>query len=153
VIDAGGSAMDLTEALRDSVADVLEKMFFIRDPEEDGLPPGSNLMTAQLAFAGQPSGSLRLQIPTPAARLISADFLGMEDAELSECEVGEVICELANMICGSVLSKVESSVTFRLESPRLVELETPAGMADDRRVAVSHGAVSVYLTTEQSECS
>ena len=34
-----------------------------------------------------------------------------------------MVCELANMICGSVLSRVESSTTFRLATPRILAFE------------------------------
>jgi CheY-specific phosphatase CheX len=146
---------DLIEALRNSVTDVLEKMFFVRTLDEDELEACGNdtVLTAQLTFRGQPSGGLRLRIPAKAARSIAADFLGARDEELTDREVGEVICELANMICGSVLSRVESTVLFRLDSPRLIDGNEAANAEfGENVVGISHGAMSVCLSTVASEC-
>ena len=151
----GNDSSALAEALRSSVSDVLEKMFFVRSLEEDDLQECADdtVMAAQLTFRGEPSGSLRLRIRAKAARVIAADFLGAQEEDLSEREVGDVICELANMICGSVLSRVESSVLFRLDSPRLLEAGTANDdLADTQAVGALHGAMSVCLSTKSSEC-
>jgi CheY-specific phosphatase CheX len=100
--------------------EVLEKMFFIqclREPLE--YAPESEVV-AHLKFEGEPSGALTLRVTAGAARSVAADFLGVEEQELSESHVGDVVCELANMICGSVLSRVESAATFRLSSPQIL---------------------------------
>jgi CheY-specific phosphatase CheX len=110
----------LQQALQESTEEVLEKMFFIQCLGE---PLGSESETeivAHLTFEGDPSGALTLAVTANAARSVAADFLAAEEPDLSEQEIGEVVCELANMICGSVLSRVESSATFRLGSPRIV---------------------------------
>jgi CheY-specific phosphatase CheX len=109
-------------ALRESVVEVLEKMFFISAFEEPLPEPASSrpCLTAQLVFDGDPPGSLALRTTCAAARSIAADFLGEEQGALSAGQVEEVVCELANMICGAVLSRVESQAVFRLGSPRIV---------------------------------
>jgi len=145
----------LAEALQASVTDVLEKMFFIRGLGGGEEPAGGGVITAHLAFRGEPSGSLTLRIGAPGARGIAADFLGAEEAELSDREVGEVVCELANMVCGSVLSRVESAATFRLATPRLVDPhEIPPGEASaEHTVEIAGGVMVVSLETEATECS
>ncbi len=112
----------LEAVLRGSVADVLEKMFFVRSlGEETGNAAArEEEVLVHVGFEGDPSGSLSLSVPGATARSISADFLGVEEEELCRRQIGEVVCELANMICGSVLSRVESSATFRLATPYLV---------------------------------
>ncbi len=143
--------------LQQSVEDVLEKMFFIRslgDAEEGpGLPEGE--VTAHLSFDGEPSGSLTLRVTREAARSISADFLGAEEEDLNEQQVGEVVCELANMICGSVLSRVESAVTFRLAQPELGEenereerASPTTGLSALHRVEIGGGNLTVAIRTE-----
>jgi CheY-specific phosphatase CheX len=150
----------MAEALRNSVTDVLEKMFFVRSLDEDeaGERDSGEMLTAQLTFEGELPGSLSLQIRSKAARALAADFLGSEEEDLSDREVGEVICELANMICGSVLSRVESGTAFRLSSPHLVESpvespEAPMEGGGQQAAGVFHGMMSVRLRTEASECS
>jgi CheY-specific phosphatase CheX len=152
--------MQLQSALRDSVQEVLEKMFFVEPVEE---PPGEagsrdGEMAVQVAFEGLPSGALTLRVANAAASQIAADFLGEDAAGLSSAKVAEVVCELANMICGSVLSRVESSATFRLASPRLLPAEEGPNRQDaaDRRavhaVAIGSGTLTASVETRDPVC-
>jgi len=145
----------LRQALSESLDDVLEKMFFVRslaEPQDQG---GEPAVTAHLSFEGDPPGWLTLRVATAAARSVAADFLGEEESELSEQQIGEVVCELANMICGSVLSRVESNKTFRLGTPQLLA----SGIAVIPRTATTHaaeigsGALAVIFNTETPACS
>lgn len=95
-------------------------MFFIRSVETGQESAPEPEIVAHLTFKGEPSGSLTLSVAAGAARSVAADFLGEEEPALSEQQIGEVVCELANMICGSVLSRVESAITFQLATPRIV---------------------------------
>src|ERR1039458_2358066 len=111
------------QALRDSVDEVLEKMFFAETLGEASGPDGDSLadtITVELTFQGEPSGSMCLRLTADSAREIAADFLGLEGEEISSDQISEVVRELANMICGSVLSRVESAATFHLSVPRIV---------------------------------
>jgi len=136
-------------------------MFFIRSLGDAGEEPrfSGNELTARVTFDGEPPGSLTLRVSRDAARSISADFLGAEEGELTEQQVGEVICELANMICGSVLSRVESAATFRLASPRLGAEEGAgnAGEAGGQRAIhfaeAGGGILTVVVKTESPVCS
>lgn len=137
---------------------VLEKMFFIRtlgDPPDASSPAGPE-MRARLSFEGDPSGSLTLRISSKAAHSIAADFLGEEEYAITDQQVGEVICELANMICGSVLSRVESESTFRLASPSILPSTESAAVSPDAAVhaiEIGGGALSVTVDTERAACS
>jgi len=145
-----------------SLEEVLERMFFIRSLGEPAgeLSDSEGELIAQLTFEGEPSGALTLRITHDAARSISADFLGAEEFELTRQQIGEVVCELANMICGSVLSRVESAATFRLAPPRLTEVvermeevsEPPAQTAL-HRVEIAGGSLTVLVRTESPVCS
>jgi CheY-specific phosphatase CheX len=149
----------LSEALESSMADVLEKMFFIRTLGVPGETAPQIDFVAGLTFEGDPPGSFTLRISKAAACSIAADFLGAEECELSEREVSDVVCELANMICGSVLSRVESNSTFRLAAPRLIEQpqpapdpgEVPPGGAT-HVVEISGGLLVASIQTETPGC-
>ncbi|HWB85380.1 MAG TPA: chemotaxis protein CheX [Bryobacteraceae bacterium] len=147
---------DWNHALAESIEDVLEKMFFISALQGDEPQPGSarSDVVAQLSFEGEPSGWLVLRISGGAARSIAADFLGAEEQELTSAQVGEVICELANMICGSVLSRVESEAAFRLESPRLLppEMEIDCEGAATRTLDVGDGRLTAFMKTGNPAC-
>lgn len=117
--------VELETVLAECTEAVLEQMFFVRAFNGSPHSPPQEL-AVQVAFSGQPSGCLVLRIGAAAARSIAADFLGEEECVLSLRQVTEVICELANIICGSVLSRVESDTTFRLENPRVIGPEEVA---------------------------
>jgi CheY-specific phosphatase CheX len=145
----------LERVLRESLVDVLEKMFFISILDET--PDTVTLavqedMAVRLSFEGKPSGSLSLQLNRFVARSIAADFLGAEPDQVSDSQVGEVMCELANMICGSVLSRVENAVTFRLGAPEITAPEPPPAAAAVYSVPLGPAAITVAMITEAPIC-
>ena len=135
--------------------DVLEKMFFVRSLGEPLDHAAEPLIAAHLTFEGDPPGWLTFRITAAAARSVAADFLGEEESELTEAQIGEVVCELANMICGSMLSRVESNTLFRLATPRLIAPET--GPSSDSAATcaaeISSGAITVVFNMERTACA
>jgi CheY-specific phosphatase CheX len=163
----------LEVALRESTAEILEKMFFICDtadllpntgeplPEDDD---GTPEIAVRLTFEGSPPGWLALRISKMAARSIAADFLGGEADTLTDQQAEEMACELANMICGSVLSRTGSGATFHLSSPAVVP---PAAWLEPEdatvhRVALAgsglggsgsgRGALTIFMKAEIPIC-
>lgn len=110
-------------ALAAALESVLERMFFIDTGSAAGseVPDGEVPVRARLTFEGDPPGWLTLEVSPPAARSIAADFLAVDEASLSAGQVEEVVCELANMICGAALSRLESDSNFRLGAPGVLE--------------------------------
>ena len=149
----------MRQALVNSVDEVLGKMFFAETMGEvPGAEPAEDRadeIAAGLTFEGEPSGSLLLRLTTAAARQIAADFLGIDETEISENQISEVVRELTNMICGSVLSRVESAATFNLGAPRIVPpSEEPAGSLTNTRycVQLSNGRLTVHVYTGIALC-
>ena len=145
----------LDAALAESVRDVLEKMFFLdlaEPPGDAGRPAG---VMAEVTFEGDPPGTFQLDLDLTAARAAAADFLGEDPDELSVERTNEVVCELANMICGSVLSRVESRAAFRLATPRIAlageKLETRAEASF--RAAVGEGLLRAEIRMERAACT
>jgi len=147
----------LNQVLSDAVAEVLETMFFVTS---EGAPPAEALgepeILAELRFEGEPSGSFSIRITRSVAQSVAADFLGAEVPDVSEQQVLDVVREMANMICGSVLSRVESEATFRLSTPQVSEGEPESRRAlsasAELAVEVRGGAMSVAIRTEQKTC-
>ena len=67
-----------------------------------------------------------MRLSDASARMLAAGFLGEDEGMLTDSQPGEVVCELANMLCGSLVSKLESEESFDLAPPELV----PAGRED-----------------------
>jgi len=145
----------LHRAMHESLVDVLEKMFFISilDETPDAAPLAvREEIAVRVGFEGKPSGSLTLLLNRLVARSIAGDFVGVEPEELSDSQVGEVMCELANMICGSVLSRVESAVTFRLGAPEIVAAGQPPPSAAIYSVPLGPAPITVAMVTEAPIC-
>ena len=146
---------DRRRALAESIVQTLDAMFFtscLGEPEARVAPRFE--LAAQVAFDGRPPGRLTLRVDQAAARSIAAGFLGEEEDAISERQVSDVVCEMANVICGAALSRIEGAEEFRLGAPRMVE---PAA-ADARRGGVAHavetgrGVLEAALEMEELVC-
>lgn len=143
-------------ALGGAVADVLERMFFLEALGEATEPPAeAGTVTVHLDFDGDPPGCFQMRIARPAANTIAADFLGEDPASLTPQQSTDVTLELANMICGAVLSRLESSATFRLGAPQIVAGDTGRhGTAQEARYTVETGSgtLTVAIQMETRTC-
>jgi CheY-specific phosphatase CheX len=146
----------IRNALGESVREVLEKMCFIDLPAPAaGDEVRMRGIAAELAFDGDPPGSFRLDLDATAARVAAAGFLGEDPAELPLDQVQEVICELANMICGSVLSRVESSAVFRLSKPAAAADPVPCPSTSEATVFEANlgdGTMRAEIRMERPVC-
>jgi CheY-specific phosphatase CheX len=137
----------MSQLLSAAAADVLETMFFtpVMGEAEVALPPAS-AVAARLHFAGARPGTFALRVSEPAAATIAANFLGEEVSQPTPGQVRDVICELANMICGSALSRLDSEAHFDLGHPELVEpIEAALPDGASRAFDIGEGEVAVFL--------
>ena len=94
-------------------------MFFLEGLSEvPEPPPEAETVSVYLSFDGDPPGCFQMRLaarlPTPSPPISSGRTrVGHRSAG------AEVGCELANMICGSVLSRIESNAAFRLGTPQI----------------------------------
>jgi CheY-specific phosphatase CheX len=146
---------ELHKALTEAVEEALEKMFFVPglgelDPEA---APEADLCV-RVEFEGDPRGRMTLRVTAASAHTIAADFLGEDEADLAEARVHEVVCELTNMICGAVLSRVESAEDFHLATPRVLTEEVgacaPGGV--EYGVDIGGGTLRVVMEMENEAC-
>jgi CheY-specific phosphatase CheX len=152
----------LDQALARAIEEVLEKMFFITAtaaPSGSGPADGVEYVSAWLSFEGDPKGSLLLRLEAGAARSLALDFLGEDEDTVTDQRVGEVISELANMVCGAVLSRIESEVSFCLATPQIVaggvapgEPAGPVSRTTACSADIGRGMITVELTTEGPAC-
>jgi CheY-specific phosphatase CheX len=121
---------DLAEAIQAAAMEVLETMFFTSVLDESEGAPDAPPVLASLDFHGTPSGSFQVELARPAAVCLAADFLGTDAEEICDERAQEVTCELANMLCGSILSRIEPDALFDLSHPEpLVRLSEGAGVS------------------------
>ena len=137
--------------LRQAVAVVLETMFFTEvAAETDCRLNAGPQIAASLEFEGPLRGAFGLSLPAETAATLASDFLGLDAAEPPATEqVQQVVCELANMICGRALSALEKD-GLRLSGPRVVPAPGPAlpAGACRRTFDLSNGRLTVALAVE-----
>jgi len=118
----------IAEVLGSAAETVLETMFFTmaEGEAEPAFPPETNLMRTAIAFSGEWSGTFEMQTPFSCARTIAESFVGADELEeMSADKVGEVMGELANMVCGSTLSQLANDKIFDLGAPRQLRSGDP----------------------------
>ncbi len=137
-----------------TVDSVLETMFFTAPWGPAEPETGGAALEARLAFQGSPSGSLAVCLSEHAARLLAAGFLGEDEETLTDAQTGQVVCELANMLCGSLVSRLESEESFDLAPPELVpfgsetEAASSAPPAASQSFELEGGILTVTLHLE-----
>lgn len=138
---------NLDQLMSTCASEVLETMFFIGVMGETTDLP-TNPITTRLDFRGTPSGSFGLALPHDSSRQIAAGFLAEEEQDISQSQIDEVICELTNMLCGSLLSRIESETSFELSHPELAPFpDTPEY---SRNFELENGTLGVWLTLGQT---
>jgi len=138
--------------LGSTAEDVLETMFFTSiEPADADAPPNERRLAVRLWFTGIPSGKLTLRVSEASARSLASNFLAAEtDDPLPDAQLEAVVCELANMICGALLSQVGGEAHFRLSSPEPVE---PGDFDPDLRpmksLNLADGHLELWLELEE----
>jgi CheY-specific phosphatase CheX len=139
--------MSINQVLTAATTDVLETMFFTPVMGDTAAASASgDLLAARLDFSGGLTGTLAVQVTMPAAREIAANFIGGETDQPHADAVGDVIAELANMVCGSVLSHLDGEAHFDLTHPRLIDpLSAASPQSASRTLEIEGGEVTLFL--------
>jgi len=146
--------LNFDQLLSGTVDSVLETMFFSAAWGPGEPETGGAVLASRLAFHGRPCGTFAVCLSEPAARLLAAAFLGEDVEALTDSQIGQVVCELANMLCGSLVSKLESEESFDLAPPELVPFgsETTTGFgappAARQSFEIEGGVLTVTLHLE-----
>ena len=150
---------NISLALGDAAQDVLENMFFVvpEDRDDAGASIAPPEVHAHLEFSGEWHGFFELQTAAESARALAEGFLGSFDgSEIEEDKTAEVVCELANMICGATLTRLASDKIFNLGSPAIVPTRSskPASGTSDatasRTFDLGFGAILFTLSIGMS---
>ena len=125
----------MTDAMRASISEVLEQMFFMPiefvapDAARPNPEPDDESIIARLGFSGAVTGIFILQVPSALAQSVSADFLGAARSDLSEADVTGTVLELVNMLAGGALSTYDSRALFDLQIPQLINKQDTGVLA------------------------
>jgi CheY-specific phosphatase CheX len=134
--------------------EILETMFFATaEDASEPEPWPAGLMTTELRFEGALSGWFSIHVQEACARTIAANFAGvMAPDELNPDTLVGVLCELANMVCGATLSRLEPDAIFNLSSPHLVLEPCPHDYPGGLRqwLRLDEGFIGLQLRLENS---
>lgn len=114
----------IEHALRDAAQSVLETMCFtmVEGDAPSEFSTATDLVRTRMTFSGAWSGRFELKAQLASARMIAGSFTGESGDDMPVERVTEVMCELANMVCGSTLSHLARS---HLASDRVFDLSSP----------------------------
>ena len=120
----------LKTAMKHSISDVLETMFFLpldfsdtHDVFELWNMEKIEIIAAKLNFNGPISGCAVFCIPKRVALSITADFMGKNEEEVSDDQVYGSVKEIINMIIGNTFSLYQPKAAFNLGIPELVKFD------------------------------
>jgi hypothetical protein len=140
-----------SEMIERVAAEVLETMFFT-EAQVDACEHCwlATAPSAHIRFEGSHFGEMLLGVSAEAAVPIGASFLGLAEDEVTQAQRGQVVQELANILCGAMLSKLWPESKLALASPELEPWpEWPAEGALHRCFLMQEGrlAISVRLVS------
>lgn len=135
---------EIQSLMGQAVERVLETMCFsaVLGPSETAQAQSLLALAAGVDFRGERTGSVLVGCNPEAARALAASFLG--ENEVSELQVEEFVGELANMVCGAMVSALDGVGQYALDPPRALAPEgflVPGGVRCD--FEIEDGVLSV----------
>lgn len=145
-LQAAGPDTDFAAMLGRVSADVLETMFFsgavAAECGHDWVP---GAMSVRVNFDGSHSGEMWLTLTPDAVPSIASAFLGLEPQETGEEQQSQVICELANILCGAVLSSLWPESRLLLDAPHLTAFECAGHGVWHCCLALDEGVLAIWI--------
>ncbi len=136
----------LKKAMKTSISEVLEKMFFLpldfseasspRDIWDLDVEP---LIAVRLDFQGPLSGQMALFIPRKLGADLAADFMGGDPEAVPSEHVDQTAKEIINMVAGRSFSLLDEKAVFDLGIPEIVPVKTACETPDRAEDAVFLG--------------
>ena len=140
---------ELTTVLGQVTEEVLEYMFFSGVTGEPAVSATGKRLCATVSFTGSSNGALGVSVPPPVAAVLAAAFLGSEDEATDETQVRAVVGEIANVICGVVLARMNADGQFAISTPEVIAGEDGDAVGKceiQRHFEIIEGDLSVGLT-------
>jgi CheY-specific phosphatase CheX len=142
--------VEMKQIFLESTEEVLEAMFFTGISSETA-EESSEFIASELTFQGSLCGRFGIRLPPATARIMAANFLGLEETEVAESQVAEVACELTNIICGSVLTRFERGTRFELLHPEIDSKNTDWRQLEEAfgcTFGMDEGSLTVWMAVE-----
>jgi chemotaxis protein CheX len=139
------------ETVLEAAKEVFETMIFmeIETCPESPLPAGTDLLMGSITFKGELEGCMVISLSWPCARIIARNMLALEpEAPVSDGEVCDAIGEVANMVMGSIKSRLQDTYSaIEVSIPSVITGKDLTGPAIEGAERV---CVPVCIDEEQS---
>jgi CheY-specific phosphatase CheX len=107
---------EMNEIMRAAIFDVFERMYYVfLEPLHDEY--SDYAMGSSIKFDGASHGELIILVSEGLAKTMVQNLLGIESKEITEQDIEDCVKEAANMICGSLLGKLDQTKVFDLSIP------------------------------------
>lgn len=117
---------DYRGALTRVSSEVLETMFFSEViPAQCEHSWLASARVVEVTFDGSHHGEMWLAVGEEAVPELAAAFLGLDPSEAGEIERAQVMLELANILCGAVLSSLWPESSLQLDPPQQAAWDCP----------------------------
>lgn len=137
---------DVKNRFEDLLATVIEEalqtmcfMALVEPPESVRQVP-AECIHAKVDFSAELPGVLYLSVERALAWEMAENILGAEESRVAERQVEETVCELTNVICGSLLGRLERNNDYGLQPPTLLAGRT-AEICEAVRLRCESGAL------------
>ena len=137
---------DLAPVIQDVVTETLETMCFFTVMDRADVAWAPQEFCGRVSFAGEHSGYLHVCVSRDAVRSMAGNFLGEDENELSEEQFTSVFCEIINMLCGALLSRLWPDSLFALSTPGIEHSEPVAG-ASKHGFELETGVLGIWFAT------
>lgn len=125
----------LAKAMRTSIFDVLETMFYMA-PEFAGIaehPPNSQdpstaMLGCELAFSNGLSGRFVVLSPTSFIQEMTENFMALDNHEITNLHLEGIIKEYLNMVAGGTFRLFDDTMVFNLGTPGIISPEKAAAV-------------------------
>ena len=137
--------MTVTDQVLEAVVnEVLETMFFsaVFGP---GTETEGDSMTARVTFTGSHEGALEVSALATTVTALACSFLGVMEDELPEGQAPALLGEMANVLCGAVLGRLEPEGRFRIAPPEIRSAAEPVDLRQVFELAEGWLAVSLGI--------
>ncbi|MCS7044259.1 MAG: chemotaxis protein CheX [Bryobacteraceae bacterium] len=141
----------MRRALEEAALEVLETMCFeypVDEAREDG-PPEGEVTGAVARFEGSLRGELRVALSGGAPRRLAAAFLGIDEEEVRAQDELLMAAELANMLCGATMSRLEPQGRLRIAAPEASHGRCGCTERSWVRFPLEQGEMAVTLCCEE----
>lgn len=138
---------DLLPLLRSVTRQVLETMFF-SDAEPVDCGHRRECVAARVGFE---RGNLSIMLSRELAVALSAGFLAEDGGRVTARQLDQVTCELANILCGAILSRVHPRERVALGPPEIALPDFGSGAAAHQCFATPEGMLALTLRLDDKD--